>query len=70
MRSLFGNDGIFNTGNENNILGDGTDISNFSNSNNNNSNESFLADLLSSDNTEILLFIIVFLLLFTSFGRR
>jgi len=70
MRSLFGNDGIFNNGNENDILGAGTDTTNFSNSNNNTSSENFLADLLSSDNTEILLFIIVFLLLFTSFGRR
>lgn len=46
------------------------DINTANNSNNSNSDVNFLADLLSSDNTEILLFIIVFLLLFTSFGRR
>ena len=36
----------------------------------NNSNEGLLANLLRSDNTEILLFLIIFLLLFTTFGRR
>ena len=36
----------------------------------NGSNNGLLDELLSSDNTEILLFLIVFLLLFTSFGRR
>jgi len=50
---------------------DGFNINNNNNVNNsNNSDVNFLADLLNSDNTEILLFIIVFLLLFTSFGRR
>ncbi|MBR3134868.1 MAG: hypothetical protein IKG56_05360 [Clostridia bacterium] len=55
---------LFN--NENNDFNSGFD----NRSNSNNSDASFLAELLSSDNTEILLFLIVFLLLFTSFGRR
>lgn len=33
-------------------------------------NTNFINDILNSDNTEILLFLIIFLLLFTSFGRR
>ena len=70
MRNFgFGNN---NNDFENNSF-DFNDNDGFNINNNNNSNSSdvnFLADLLSSDNTEILLFIIVFLLLFTSFGRR
>lgn len=38
--------------------------------NSDNYESNFLTNILGSDNTEILLFIIVFLLLFTSFGRR
>ena len=33
-------------------------------------NDNFLDNLLGSGDTEILLFLVVFLLLFTSFGRR
>lgn len=47
------------------------DTNNTSNLNRTNNDEvSFLAELLSSDNTEILLFLIIFLMLFTTFGRR
>ena len=63
----FGNFG-FNNDRDNEIE-DGFNI-NENDNDNNNPDTNLLSNILGGDNTEILLFIIVFLLLFTTFGRR
>ncbi len=71
--NLFENNNSFNNDGFNNFGGN----TNLGNTNGNGANNnftsfpnSFLDDIFDNDNTEVLLFLVVFLLLFTSFGRN